>query len=116
MHVRAVWANNELKQWMPSQPIARCTTPCSSCNVMDSGTRTRRQLLERTAGRRRRCRRCGQAIVENAGNPEQLAAVLDAARTADAGLVVIDTAPQVSAAALEAARAADTPPRNRLRS
>ena len=24
------------------------------------------QLLERTAGRRRRCRRCGQAIVENA--------------------------------------------------
>ena len=25
------------------------------------------QLLERTAGRRRRCRRCGQAIVENAG-------------------------------------------------
>ena len=45
--------------------------------------------------------------VVTATSPEQLAAVLDAARTAGARLVVIDTAPQVSAAALEAARAAD---------
>ena len=40
-------------------------------------------------------------------SPERLAAVLDAARSAEAALVVIDTAPQVSEAALEAARAAD---------
>ena len=39
-------------------------------------------------------------------SPERLAAVLDAAHTAGAQLVVIDTAPQVSEAALEAARAA----------
>ena len=40
-------------------------------------------------------------------SPERLAAVLGAAHTAGAQLVVIDTAPQVSEAALEAARAAD---------
>ena len=45
--------------------------------------------------------------VVTATSPERLAAVLGAARTAEAGLVVIDTAPQVSDAALEAARAAD---------
>ena len=30
---------------MPSQPIASWTTPCSSRNVMESGTRTRRQII-----------------------------------------------------------------------
>ena len=30
---------------MPSQPIATWTTPCSSRNVMESGTRTRRQII-----------------------------------------------------------------------
>ena len=32
-------------RWMPSQPIASWTTPCSSRNVMESGTRTRRQII-----------------------------------------------------------------------
>ena len=32
-------------RWIPSQPIASWTTPCSSCNDMDPGTRTRRQTL-----------------------------------------------------------------------
>ena len=45
--------------------------------------------------------------VVTATSPEQLAAVLGAARSAEAEFVVIDTAPQVSDAALEAARAAD---------
>ena len=45
--------------------------------------------------------------VVTATSPERLAAVLGAAHTAGAQLVVIDTAPQVSEAALEAARAAD---------
>ena len=30
---------------MPSQPIASWTTPCSSRNVMEAGTRTRRQII-----------------------------------------------------------------------
>ena len=32
-------------RWMPSQPIASWTTPCSSRNVMESGTRTRSQII-----------------------------------------------------------------------
>ena len=32
-------------RWMPFQPIASWTTPCSSCNDMDSGTKTRRQTI-----------------------------------------------------------------------
>ena len=45
--------------------------------------------------------------VVTATSPEQLAAVLGAARTAGALLVIIDTAPHVREAALDAARAAD---------
>ena len=32
-------------RWMPSQPIASWTTPCNSRKDMDSGTRTRRQII-----------------------------------------------------------------------
>ena len=32
-------------KWMPSQPIASWTTPCTSRKDMDSGTRTRRQII-----------------------------------------------------------------------
>ena len=46
--------------------------------------------------------------VVTATTADRLASVLDAARSADAQLTVIDTAPHVSEAALEAARAADT--------
>ena len=45
--------------------------------------------------------------VVTATSAERLAAVLSAARSAEAQLAVIDTAPHVSAAALEAARAGD---------
>ena len=45
--------------------------------------------------------------VVTATRPERLSAVLDAARSGEAQLVVIDTAPHVSEAALEAAGAAD---------
>ena len=37
---------------MPSQPIASWTTPCSSRNDTDSGTRTRRQIIGLIPGSR----------------------------------------------------------------
>ena len=51
--------------------------------------------------------RGAETPVVTATVPERLAAVLSAARSAEAQLAVIDTAPHVSDAALEAARAGD---------